>query len=369
MSQDSYWIASRSSRLRGLIPILAALLACAGCALVGPASISNGRGVYNDVINNTEDEQLLKVIVLERYGQTFAMLTVTSVTASIKVTANASAQFGVGSNQAYAGNLVPLGTGFAYEESPTISYVPLSGEAFLSRMLTPITTEQAVLLLGAADDDGGTWMRQLFRRVNGMENPIHRAPSPNLQRFFALNTKLRRAGLLVVGPVASSGAMEPEYYVRISGYREAHLEEVREMLDVLGLKDVKADGSDIVLPIFITSGNEHPNAISLQLRSALDVIRAAGRAIQVPPEQLNSGIAPPLESANAGEDQFMIIRTSKTTPENAVVAVPFRGWWYYIDATDTRSKRAFKVLRLMVGLRLQEKGLDRVGPVLTIPAR
>jgi len=348
--------------------LLAALLACAGCALVGPASISNGRGVYNEVINNTEDEQVLRVIVLERYEQTFGMLTVTSVTASIKVTANASAQFGVGSKQSYEGNLVPLGAGFAYEESPTISYVPLSGEVFLSRMLTPITLTQAVLLLGAADDDG-TWMRQLLRRINGAENPIDRAPPPNLQRFFALAAKLRKAGLLVVGTIASSDPSEPEYHVRISGYREAHLEEVREILDVLGLKDVKADGSDIVLPIVITSANERANSINLQLRSALDVIRAAGRTIQVPAEQLKSGIAPPLESTNGGEDQFMIIRTSKTAPENAIVAVPFRGWWYYIDATDTRSKRAFKILRLMVGLRLQEKGSDRLGPVLTIPAR
>ena len=349
-------------------PLLAALLACAGCAVVGPASISNGRGVYNDVINSTEDEQLLKVIVLERYGQTFGMLAVTSVTASIKVTAKANAQFGVGSKQAYEGNLVPLEAGFAYEESPTITYVPLSGEVFLSRMLTPITPEQAVLLLNAADDDG-TWMRQLFRRVNGIENPPDQAPPPNLQRFFALTAKLRKAGLSVFGTVASSAPSEPEYYVRIGGYREAHLEEVREILDVLGVKDVKADGSDIVLPIFITSGNEHPNALNLQLRSAFDVIRAASSTIQVPAEQLKSGIAPPLESSKAGEEPFMIIRTSKTAPENAVVAVPFRGWWYYIDATDTRSKRAFKVLRLMVGLRLQEKGLDRAAPVLTIPAR
>ena len=233
----------------------------------------------------------------------------------------------------------------------------------------PITPEQAVLLLGAADDDGTTWMRQLFRRVNGMENPIDRAPPPNLQRFFTLDSKLRKAGLVVFGTVASSDPSQPEYYVRISGYREAHLEEVREILDVLGLKDVKADGSDIVLPIFITSANDRPNALNVQFRSALDVIRAAGRTIQVPAEQLKSGIAPPLESSNQGEDQFMIIRTSKTAPENAVVAVPFRGWWYYIDATDTRSKRAFKILRLMVGLRLHEKGPDRFGPVLTIPAR
>ncbi|HTP63674.1 MAG TPA: hypothetical protein VMJ14_16515 [Burkholderiales bacterium] len=346
--------------------LLAASLACAGCALVGPASISNGRGVYSDVINNTEDEQLLKVIVLERFGQTFGMLTVSSVTASIKVSATAGAQAGVGSKQAYEGNLVPLAVGVAYEENPTISYVPLSGEAFLSRMLAPITPPQATLLLGAANGDGA-WIREMCRRINGMENPAHRAPSPALKRFAALESKLRRAGVMEVGTLASSDALAAEYFVRISGYRESHLEQVRELLAVLGLKEVKADGSDIVLPIYITAGNGHPNAINLQLRSTLDIIRDVGRTIQVPAEQVKYAL--PLEASDPDEEQLMTIRASKSAPEDAVVAIPFRGWWYYIDATDARSKRAFKLLRLMVGLRLEEKASDRSAPVLTIPAR
>ena len=37
--------------------------------------------------------------------------------------------------------------------------------------------------------------------------------------------------------------------------------------------------------------------------------------------------------------------------------------------TGKIDKLTFKILRLMVGLRLQEKGLDRLGPVLTIPTR
>lgn len=79
-----------------------------GCASAGPASIANGRAVYNEVINSTEDEQLLNVSVRERYDQTFGMLTVASVTASIKVSANVSANAGIGPDENYSGNLVPL---------------------------------------------------------------------------------------------------------------------------------------------------------------------------------------------------------------------------------------------------------------------
>ena len=64
-----------------------------GCTAIGPASISNGRMAYNEVINYTEDQQILNAIVRERYGQTFSMLTVSSVTANVKFRANANSQF------------------------------------------------------------------------------------------------------------------------------------------------------------------------------------------------------------------------------------------------------------------------------------
>ncbi len=44
-----------------------------GCALVGPQSITAGRGVYAEVINRTEDEQILNVMVRMRYDETFGM--------------------------------------------------------------------------------------------------------------------------------------------------------------------------------------------------------------------------------------------------------------------------------------------------------
>lgn len=348
--------------------LLGAGAALSGCASVGPASIANGRSVYNEVINSTEDEQLLNVIVRERYDQTFGMLTVASVTASIKVSANLNGNVGIGPTENYAGNLVPLSAGVAYEESPTISYTPLSGEMFLSRMLTPITLAQAQLLLGASEDEV-IWMRQLYRRVNGMNNPMDQPTPAKLVRFFELQAKLRNAGVITTGRTAASKLPEPEYCVRISGYDAEQAAEIREVLDLLSIKDIKADGREILLPMNINNGSSENALIQIQLRSALDVIRIASRSIEVPEEDTKSGVAPALASQYEDENRLMTIRTSKSYPRNAVVAVPFRGWWYYVDASDTRSKRAFKILRLLVGLRMQESATDKPGPVLTIPAR
>ncbi len=55
-----------------------------GCNVVGPMSLSGGRAVYAAVINTTEDEQLLNVIVRQRYDQSAGMLSVASLTANLR---------------------------------------------------------------------------------------------------------------------------------------------------------------------------------------------------------------------------------------------------------------------------------------------
>jgi len=71
----------------------ALLIACAlelcGCAVIGPRAISGGRGIYTEVINTTEDEQILRMIVRMRYDETVGMLTVSSVTANLRFSAQA----------------------------------------------------------------------------------------------------------------------------------------------------------------------------------------------------------------------------------------------------------------------------------------
>lgn len=51
-----------------------------GCSVIGPQSIANGCAAYNEVINQTEDQQMLMAIVRNRYGETISMLAVDNVT-------------------------------------------------------------------------------------------------------------------------------------------------------------------------------------------------------------------------------------------------------------------------------------------------
>src|SRR6185436_14029710 len=98
-------------------------LVAVSCETTGPRAIAEGRAVYNDVLTRTGDEQVLGMIVKHRYDESFGMLHVTAETA-INV--------GAGDSDSYEGNLVPFSAGLTYEEAPTISYVPMSGEALMT---------------------------------------------------------------------------------------------------------------------------------------------------------------------------------------------------------------------------------------------
>jgi hypothetical protein len=135
--------------------------------LVGPRSITSGRGDYAEVINRREDEQILNVIVRQRYNETFGMMTLASITANLKFRAQVGANAGVGDSDSHDGNLVPLSRGVVYEESPTISYVPLGGEDFTRRMLSPVSINEWILLSDNSRDRGHM-LALAIRRVNGL---------------------------------------------------------------------------------------------------------------------------------------------------------------------------------------------------------
>lgn len=114
------------------------LVVFSGCSRVGPTSISMGRAAYNEAINKTEDEQLLLAIVKERYGETSTLLAVNSIAANVRFKSSATIDIGYGPAVNYEKNLVPFSGGLAYEENPTITYMPVQGEHYIRQLLSPI---------------------------------------------------------------------------------------------------------------------------------------------------------------------------------------------------------------------------------------
>jgi hypothetical protein len=333
----------------------------AGC-FFGSASIAAGRSVYNEVITRTEDEELLNMLVRDRYGETAGMLAVASVTANIRASASFSAQLGYGPAEDFAGNLVPLSGGAAFEENPTITYIPLGGDEFVQRLLNPLTIEEALLMAQYMRQRRDIYMLIALESINGVQNPAFTANhtgSGDFQRMVEIVWVLRHAGALRFAHDA-----DDHFLAVFESVDAEHQQYMIELLELAGISK-RPSGGRLVLPMQAAVGWSD-GAINLQTRSVLDILRSAGNCIDIPEPHLRAGVVEPHSPTSV--DRLMQIRSSRVRPGGVgTIAISYRGWWYYIDDADPASKRAFAYLRMLVGLRLLERGKDKAAPVLTIP--
>jgi len=336
------------------------LMLVQGCVSVGPTGLSNARATYNAVVNETDDQQVLMMIVRQRYDETFGMLAVSSITANLRVSGTFGANAGIGPRSGYAGNLVPLNVEATYEDNPTISYVPLRGEQFVERMLAPVSAEQA-LLLSRMSTDKIEVLRFLLRRANGLANPLYSSQpvTGDFSEFIELFAKLREAGKLDI--VRPDGG---ELQVLLHDYTEADSKNIDRLLRVLGIAPAREGTKPLSLPLRFFVGASRKDGIDVETPSAMEVIEAAAMGVDVPQAHLTAGLAR-LAVLSPGE-ALIAIHSSRERPRAASVAVSHRGWWFFVDERDARSKQGFMVLRTLIGLRLDEaKGQKE--PVLTVP--
>jgi len=346
--------------------IVLSLLALCGCVTVGPNSVLAGRGAYSEVINKTEDEQLLNAIVRTRYDETFGMIQVAAITANLRFRAGAGTEIGIGDSENYAGNLVPLSAGVGYEENPTISYVPLSGEDYMRRVMTAVSLEEWHLLSGAGWDKRAVFEVTIFR-INGLYNPLlsNNERSPEFERLIDIYDLLSRRDVLDIEKAVIGDDDDPAYVLAFHDYDPAYRDSVEELFELLGIK-VKVDGSPILLPVRQGYGSPD-DAIHLQTRSAQNVLHLLGFGIDVPQEHFEAGIVEPISSNSRDMRKYLTVRSTEKRPENATILIRYRDRWFYIDATDTRSKRTFRFLRTFLGMRLADVSTSQRAPIITVP--
>jgi len=343
------------------------LCALSGCAVVGPSSITMGRATYNEAINTTEDQQILLSIVKARYGETFTLLAVSSVAANVAFRVNVGANVGIGSQENYAGNLVPLSGGVAYEENPTISYVPVQGEKYLDQLLSPISLRTLLLILRSATDQV-LYSIVLMNRINDLQNPdFLYAPFAKtylpFQSFVELHRELYNANVInwVEDP-----KKEDSFVLLITNYAPAYSEKVREYLRLLELPMPTDQSEDIVLPVNLAIKGRQADGIAISTRSTFDLIEILRAAVEIPQEQVSAGVAhkyPP--PGLAGKD--LHIYASKDKPVQPAVAVKHRGYWFYIDDADLTTKSYFTLIRTLWSVAISAVADQRAAPVLTIP--
>lgn len=346
-----------------LLPV--ALLGCR--STLGARTVQPTRANYSEALSQSWNEHLLLNLVRLRYRDTLQFLTVGSVVAQYSYEASGSAALGFDFD---GGSDGVAGGGVGYSESPTISYTPLHGEGFVKRMLSPLQPEGLMLLANSGWSIERLMMCCVYR-INGVENaPTAAGPTPDyppnfgeFQRLSNLFRDLQKAGLLKISIVGD------QVYAHLARAEDEHwggrINQVRELLGL------DADVETLhVVPLYTP---QDPAELALVGRSLLGVLFYLSQGVQPPAEHETAGLVTvtpdefgqPLDWWAVMSD-ILHVHSSREAPSMAFAAVRYRGYWFYIEDTDLRSKSTFALLTYLFSMQATS-GKDG-GPLLTLSA-
>jgi hypothetical protein len=355
-----------SSRIMKPILALVAVSLVAGCQTLGTGSVTRDRMGYAAAIGDSWKEQMLLNIVKLRYLDTPVYLDISSVISSYSL----ASDVGIAANffpRATEGNNLGLSATGRYSESPTISYIPLTGDRLVKSMLRPIPPETVFATIGG----GGRAdfiLRAVVQAINGIYN-VSTSPSRarrNDPRFIRVAEALRRieeAGALGVR-IETHGENTLSFVLFRRGVDEDTDADIALVKELLGL-DPKLDSYRLVFG----ATRSHPDEIAVLTRSMQGVMGELAGGVEVPEQDMREGRATSRLSAdgNAGAEPLMRISSGGERPADAYAAVSYRNRWFWIDDRDLSSKRTFRFLMMFASLA-ETGGLPQA-PILTIPAR
>jgi len=353
---------------------LASMALClVGCAQLGPGLVKAGRNDYNIVLQQTEDEELILNLVRVRYGDRPLFLNVNSVSTSFNWTQGTSAQaelFENGGKDLEVNN-VGIGGNLQYTERPTITYTPLGGKDFVKSVLTPADLDTLVMLSNAG------WsidrlLRIMANRLNGLPNaPRASGPTPSdvptyqeFQRATKLMRGLQIKGVLRLGYQQIKGVKTPVFNIAPAA---VDWEDTRTLKKLLGLATEKNTF------LIDTRGNvPRADSIGIELRSLLSTFFFVSHGVNIPTRDAQLGRAmitrdkdgQPFDWSLVVGD-LVTVRSESEEPDNARMAVKYRGSWFYVDDSDLNTKYTLLLVEQLAAL-LGGK-VEKAGPVLTLP--
>lgn len=367
-------------RMKAIVPLALGTVVMSGCSQFGPNAVRGGRVLYNRAIAETSNEQLLLNIVRLQYRDVPVFLEVTSVSTNLNFRGELSpevALFEGGGANGIDGSVGSL----SYEESPTITYLPLQGERFVRQLLTPISPDQIQLLYYSG------WsidriLRVCVQRIGGFKNaPSASGPTParapQYAEFRALTALLRELqveGALSVGRTTVPGAVDD------AATRTALVIEVDRSLvtaerdaELRGLLKTWDEDARVVRFVLTDGVIDHDaSTVTLVTRSVMAAMFYLAQGVGVPERDREIGrVTVTRDDAGQPFDWQLLlgelfeVRESSDRPENAFASVRYRDRWFYIDDSDRTTKSTFSLLTQLLALQAGE--FESRGPILTLP--
>lgn len=348
------------------------LLLLVSCTSMGPNAVRAGRMEYNKALATSSSEQMLLNIVKMRFLDRPVFLSVTSMTSNLSFQSELSTSTpDIFKSTAFTTTVNPSLT---WKDNPTITYEELTGAEYVTQMLSPIPAETIVLLLQS-------WPAEMvlplavneINNINNNWNPIN----PNLnvdaqeehKKFTALTdviSKLDAQRTLEwsVMRSISNTSMTTETAILLNRPKDPNTEKLTaSLLSDLGLK--KADAGATIFSVQYGLQPKDSSTIVFGTRSIQDIMSFASMDVEVPEELESVALSRTVGWSERDGYRLLHIKSSRIKPGNVSVAIPYHGYWFYIEDDDLQSKATFLLMQVLMGM--QSGATSNGTPVLTIP--
>ena len=380
------------------IALALSLVVSTGCVSVGTSKLVPTHEGYNDAVQLTITREALKNIVRERYVDPMLFIQVASINAQFSVSVGATAGVGGIGTDSLAGQ---TGANVGYSDSPTITFVPLSGAGAYKAFATPVDIQEAIGTMIHSGNPKPYEIAMAFGAINYTSDRLGPAGDAYRERVDALARLLAEGATIIYFREILSSQFAPiskhlvdgEAYANAANFGVAFYDAGDGMLRLgrtaltLGLavpfphegnksKDLQLLGlmpGEKVYPIRTPAqarpkqlGELQTNTLWLSTRSAERMLEIAARSVDVPPEHISSRIVSAEAAVNSEIVLPLRILHSVGQPA-ALYRIQHRGYWFYIDDTDTVSKEIFLLLVDTYLTRIGSAKPDAQAPRLVLP--
>jgi len=351
-------------------PFLAlALLTLCGCASLGPGSVNRDRFDYNVALTDSWKRQVLLNLVKLRYVEPISFVDVGQIVSAYSLETGVTLG-GMRTGYDRPSTLDSLAvTGNVtgkYTDSPTITYNPLTGKAFLKTIIMPIPVHNIMrnLQAGASAD---VILAMSASSINGLRNEDATTEGlrPADERFLRVAQLLRSlqlAGMLRINLHEKNGGMSlgfpkgelaPEIRAQVVEFKALlRLDHERNSFRVVG-----------------GHGNDEVNEIAINGFSIMQILRSLSLRVDVPEEDIKAGWATPglLADPSRINPLGAHIRSGGEAPKHAFTSVRFRDRWFWVDDSDLKTKRLFSFI--LMAFTLTDDSRQNSPLQLTVPTK
>ena len=341
-----------------------------GCLhpMIGPKSLPRDRAGYSAGIADSWKEQMLLNVVKIRYIDVPIFVDISSITTGYSLTqgANAGGTIATGSDNSSAA----LGIAATFGYTPTITYSPLTGGAFIQGLLTPLP---APLIFGAIQNGipADLIMLSAVVSINGLKNQQATltgitTADPDFDKVRHLVRKIQLSGGVRTYVKPDPKGPATVVAVRKPGLSSETLADIAELRSLLKLNPDAEEFSLVQAPV-----SSSDTEIAMLTRSVINVMQNMAADVEVPAEDLAKTRAFPgyergREHGIPDTARMIRINSSKQKSPEAFVSVNYRNTWFWINDGDLHSKQVF--LQLMNLMTLADTAPRAAAPVITIPA-